>query len=109
MCKLYRKGREVESGEKSSRPESLDPPDPFIYTIVVLFKFAKNKTIERKTFTKLYVIGTYSLTADVPGGICRQEGIDGLLFLMAIFFEIKSFESRQIQCGLIAAGIENES
>jgi hypothetical protein len=47
----------------------LDPPDPLIYTIVNLFEFAQNKTIKRKTFIKVYVIGTYSLMAGVSDRI----------------------------------------
>ncbi len=51
-------GRAVESGENSTRPASLDPPDPFNYTIGSYFEFGYNKAITEKTFIKVYVIGT---------------------------------------------------
>ena len=51
-------GREVESGEKSTRPASLDPPDPFSYTIGNYFEFTDFKTIRRKTFINFYFIVT---------------------------------------------------
>jgi len=47
-------GREVESGEKSTRPASLDPPDPFSYTIGNYFEFTDFKTVRRKTFINFY-------------------------------------------------------
>lgn len=63
----------MESGEISTQPASLDPPDPYNYTIGDYFKFAYLKTIKRKTFTKIFYRYLKFYREDFLSGIYRQK------------------------------------